>query len=187
MAKKIKSAAAMLELPKPVVIAASLVCDTQHFLDLVSEAWPYLQVAAMADEAFGQSAATDSVEFTAALDGLRAFIKFAGEEGTYLRGFLAYHNQEQIEPVMRDLQAAKRLEALIARHSHGGSKKKQSKRFLPLLAECVREWHDKCNLSKPALSDNSLAIALMQKIGSAFGVEIGAGNYRKALAKSLTA
>lgn len=174
----------MSTVPEAVMDAARGVCAESAFLEWVRESWPYLGVAAEVDRHFGQGAQSGSDEYKAALAGLRCVTKFAGPNGLYVVGLAKYGNMDEAD-VARDLAAVARLEKLLVQASNQNASTKQRKKFLPLLAEYVREWHDKCNLPEPALSDTSPAIVLMQKIGSAHRIEIGSDNYRKALAALL--
>lgn len=90
-----------------------------------------------------------------------------------------------VQQAVQDVEAVRRLEALLTRGSLGPPRKKK-KAFLPALARLVLNWHEALGAPPPELSANSAAVKLMRAIASHMGVELGPDAHRKALSARLT-
>lgn len=190
-------------IPDNVESAARAVCGDDAIMDLIREDWPFLQLTAERDRAFGQGGQADSPAYQEALNGLLAFLRWAGPAGEYARGlaagealmrctdpdefvrrFTSAELDEMEQQAALDVVAVKRLEGLLSRCSLGCTPRKDKKGFLPMLAQLVHEWHGELGLPPPARSNNGPAVKLMRAIASALGVEVSGDAHRKALSST---
>lgn len=179
------------DIPVEVMTAADAICNDPAFRERIQADWGSLGTWASHDRIFGQAAIKDSADYRKARDGLRNFLEWAGSDGIWARVLAPYEADENMSTadmehqMALDCEAIMRMSGALDRCSSDGAKKKK-KRFLPLLAISIVEWHEALNLPAPALSDTSPAVKLMRAIASAHKIELGPEAHRKALAAALS-
>lgn len=168
------------------------ISKSPRLMALISENWGYLETLAAADRYLGQAGVPPTKGIQNAFKGLEEFLEWAGADGRFAKGLAPYaaarlHSKSsKVESqIAADVEAVRRLAAILHGHISGTNGSKREKAFPGALAALIIDWYELLKLGKPSQYEHSPAIKLMETISSAHGRIVSASVHANALRAEL--